>query len=126
VLNRNSVSRLQLVKAGLLAAALLVSGSINADNQNAAPLQLAAVSPGFNVEATFAATCAACHNAGVANAPKMNDAAAWNTRMEKGMDAVMVNVTNGLNAMPAKGLCFNCTDDDLKAVVEFMYAKSQE
>lgn len=126
MLNRNSVSRFQLVKVGMLAAALLVTGSIYADNQNAAPLQLAAVSEGFNAETTFAATCAACHNAGVANAPKMDDAAAWNARMEKGMDAVMAIVSTGLNAMPAKGLCFNCTDDDLKAVVEFMYAKSQE
>ncbi|MEX2132098.1 MAG: c-type cytochrome [Pseudohongiellaceae bacterium] len=126
MLNRNAVSRFQLVKACMLVTGLLATGSIYADSQSAAPLQLAAVSDGFNVETTFAATCAACHNAGVANAPKPDDAAAWNTRMEKGIDAVMVNVINGLNSMPAKGLCFNCTDDDLKAVVEFMYAKSQE
>lgn len=125
MLNRNFFSLSRLAQRGMLVATLLVSGSVFAGNESQ-PLLLAAVSEGFNAEATFNATCAACHNAGVANAPKSDDAAAWNTRMEKGMDAVMANVINGINAMPAKGLCFNCTDDDLKAVVEFMYAKSQQ
>lgn len=123
MLTRKNVFSSQLAKACLLAGAVLVGGNLSADNE---PLLLAAVTEGFNPETAYNATCGACHNAGVANAPKPDDAAAWNTRMEKGMDAVMANVINGLNAMPAKGLCFNCTDDDLKAVVEFMYAKSQE
>ena len=45
--------------------------------------------------------------------------------MDKGMEAVMANVINGVNAMPAKGLCFNCTDDDLQAIVQYMYDSSQ-
>lgn len=118
------VSRYSLVKQGLFAVALLFAGSVYADNSNSRTV-LAAVTEGFNPETAFNATCAACHNAGVANAPKMSDPEAWKARMEKGIDAVMKNVLNGLNSMPAKGLCFTCTDDDLKAVVEFMYAKAQ-
>ena len=27
---------------------------------------------------------------------------------------------NGLNAMPPKGMCFDCTDDEYKALIEYM------
>jgi len=40
--------------------------------------------------------------------------------MAKGMDAVMVNVMNGINAMPAKGLCMTCSEDDLLSLVNYM------
>jgi cytochrome c5 len=36
------------------------------------------------------------------------------------MDVVMANVINGLNAMPARGLCVSCSDDDLKSLVDYM------
>ena len=74
----------------------------------------------FDAAATYQMSCFACHASGAAGAPKIGDAAAWSARMEKGMDAVMTNVTNGLNAMPAKGLCMNCSDDDLRALVDYM------
>jgi len=37
---------------------------------------------------------------------------------------VVANSINGVNTMPAKGLCFDCTDDDLRALVEYMIAAS--
>lgn len=96
----------------------------------AAPMAAAAAAPmaevaasGFDAEATYMASCNACHAAGVANAPKLGDKAAWDARMEKGMDAIMVNVMNGINAMPAKGLCMTCSADDLQEIVNYMVAK---
>ncbi len=50
----------------------------------------------------------------------MGDADAWTERMAKGMDAVMENVISGVNAMPPKGLCMTCSDDDLRALVDYM------
>ena len=41
------------------------------------------------------------------------------------MDAVMANVTNGVNAMPAKGMCFDCNDADLRALVDYMVETSK-
>jgi cytochrome c5 len=96
----------------------------------AAPMAAAAAAPmaevaasRFDAEATYMASCNACHAAGVANAPKLGDKAAWDARMEKGMDAIMVNVMNGINAMPAKGLCMTCSADDLQEIVNYMVAK---
>ena len=74
----------------------------------------------FDVESTYQMSCFACHGTGAAGAPILGDADAWTERMAKGMDAVMVNVMNGINAMPAKGLCMTCSEDDLLALVNYM------
>ena len=65
-------------------------------------------------------SCAVCHATGAANAPKTGDVAAWEPRMAKGMDALVASVTNGMNAMPPKGMCFDCSDEDYKALIEYM------
>ena len=77
----------------------------------------------FDVESTYQMSCFACHGTGAAGAPILGDAEAWAPRMEKGMDAVMLNVVNGVNAMPPKGLCFTCTDDNLAAIVAYMFSQ---
>ncbi|WP_339668989.1 c-type cytochrome [Dasania marina] len=68
----------------------------------------------------YAKTCAICHTSGVANAPKTGVASDWAPRLEKGMDAMVHSVQNGLNAMPPKGMCMSCSADDFKALIEYM------
>ena len=58
----------------------------------------------------YAASCGACHAVGVAGAPATGNAEAWAPRMEKGMEALVASVRNGLNAMPPGGLCNSCSD----------------
>ncbi len=70
-------------------------------------------------------SCAVCHNAGVAGAPKTGDAAAWAPKMEKGMDALVTSVKNGLNAMPPKGMCFDCSDEDYAALITYMSSPAE-
>ena len=105
-------------------AAFLFSGS-TAD-QNPA-IELAQLSEGFNAEQKYMASCFACHSTGAAGAPKVGEGMAeeWEPRLEKGIDTVVANAINGINTMPAKGLCFDCTDDDLKAIVDYMIENSQ-
>jgi len=68
----------------------------------------------------YKSACFACHDAGVAGAPKLGDKAAWAPRIAKGNDALYSTLQNGLNAMPPKGTCMNCSDDELKAVLDYM------
>jgi cytochrome c5 len=82
--------------------------------------QVAVVDSGFDAAAKYQQSCFACHGTGAAGAPKLDDKVAWDNIMAKGMDAVMVNVMNGINVMPAKGLCFDCSEDDLMAIVAYM------
>jgi len=113
-------------KAVLLALAASFVATISADNSQQ-QLQLAQLTDGFDVEATYMMSCFACHSTGAAGAPKVGDgnSDAWGPRMEKGMDAVVANAINGLNSMPAKGLCFTCTDEDLAALVVYMVSSSE-
>jgi len=54
-------------------------------------------------EQVYAAVCQACHAAGVANAPKLGDAAAWGPRLKSGFDALMQSVLKGKGAMGPQG-----------------------
>ncbi len=67
-------------------------------------------------------SCAACHATGAAGAPKTGVEADWAPRMEKGMDTLVASATNGLNAMPPKGMCYDCSADDYAALIEYMAA----
>ncbi|MFT4711828.1 MAG: cytochrome c5 [Candidatus Azotimanducaceae bacterium] len=74
----------------------------------------------------YGKSCSTCHAIGLAGAPKLGDVASWAPRVAKGMDTLYESVFNGLPpGMPVKGLCFTCSDDELKAVVDYMVAESQ-
>lgn len=78
-------------------------------------------SAGGGVEDNYNKSCATCHAAGIAGAPKLGDLAAWEPRLAKGIDTLYNSAISGLPpAMPAKGMCFSCSDDDLKALVDYM------
>jgi cytochrome c5 len=64
--------------------------------------------------------CVACHTSGVLGAPKLHDSADWSPRMEKGFDTVWQNAINGIKAMPPMGTCGDCSNDDIKAAIEYM------
>lgn len=64
--------------------------------------------------------CASCHATGAAGAPKMGDAAAWAPRIAKTDEVLYGNAINGFNGMPAKGLCFDCSDAEISAAVDYM------
>lgn len=71
-------------------------------------------------EAVFAKTCAMCHNGQLPNAPKKGDAIAWKPRLDRGQDILLKNVVNGLSVMPPRGLCSDCSDEDLAATIRWM------
>jgi len=115
----------KVIKAGLAVVVLAFSGTIAADDNQAEPLLLAQLTDGFDPQQAYMQSCFACHNSGAGGAPNPNNPDDWTDRLEKGMDAIMNNVINGVNAMPAKGLCFNCTNEDLQAIVDYMIATAQ-
>jgi len=73
----------------------------------------------------YASTCHMCHDAGVGGAPKMGDKAAWKPRIAEGLDTLHTHAIAGYNAMPPKGTCASCSDDDIKATVDYMVSKSK-
>jgi cytochrome c5 len=71
-------------------------------------------------KAVYDKTCALCHAAGVANAPKFGDKAAWAPRAATGTDALLASVKTGKGAMPPKAGNADLKDDDIKAAIDFM------
>ena len=67
-------------------------------------------------------SCISCHASGAAGAPRVHDLQAWQPRLAKGMTVLLENSKNGIGAMPPKGMCSNCSDADLIALIEFMSA----
>ena len=65
--------------------------------------------------------CQVCHQVGVAGAPKFRLAADWKKRLaEKKLEGITMSAIKGLNAMPPKGTCMQCSKEDIKAAVEYM------
>lgn len=66
--------------------------------------------------------CSACHATGVLDAPKIGDTAAWKKRADEqgGLDGILARAISGINAMPPKGTCADCTDDELREAIQKM------
>ena len=66
--------------------------------------------------------CSACHTAGILGAPKIGETAAWKERADKegGIDGLLATAIKGLNAMPPKGTCADCSDEELLGAIQKM------
>jgi cytochrome c5 len=51
----------------------------------------------------YDAVCAACHGAGLLNAPKFGDKALWAKPLAQGYETLVEHAIKGIRAMPAKG-----------------------
>ena len=80
-----------------------------------------AVADGPTGEETYNKLCLSCHATGLSGAPKLGDAEDWAPRKAKGLDALVASTIAGVPpAMPARGLCFDCTDEQLRDTVAWM------
>ncbi len=76
-------------------------------------------------EEVYNASCAMCHGAGVGGAPKYGDKAAWQARIAQGAATLHSNAISGIRAMPPKGTCAACSEDEVKAAVDYIVAHSK-
>ena len=74
----------------------------------------------------YEGACKACHEAGLAGAPKTGDAAAWGPRVAKGKamlyDHAIKGFTGQTGVMPAKGGRTDLSDDLIKQAVDHLTA----
>lgn len=91
--------------------------------------QAGAAKGGDKGEATYTATCATCHTAGIAGAPKLGDKAAWKDRIAKGEATLATHAIKGFQGkagfMPPKGGNAALKDEDVTAAVKYMMEKSK-
>jgi cytochrome c5 len=111
------------------------AGAVATPPPAAAPPAPASPTPAAGAPAAVASTaagktvydhvCIACHQAGVAGAPKFGDKAAWAPRIASGMDTLYASVLKGKGAMPPKGGQMAAPDADIKAAVDYMVSASK-
>ncbi len=71
----------------------------------------------------YARSCANCHGIAGVNAPLTGHVADWDVRLaERGRDGLLQSTKVGYRAMPARGLCGGCFDDEFLALIDFMMA----
>jgi cytochrome c5 len=71
-------------------------------------------------KADYDAACMACHATGAAGAPIVGNKDAWAARVEQGKDTLYNHAINGFNAMPPKGGAAHLSDEQIKAIVDYM------
>jgi len=76
-------------------------------------------------KAVYDKVCTVCHAAGVANAPKFGDKAAWAPRASTGKDALLASVLNGKGAMPPKAGAGDLQEDDIKAAIDYLLSAAK-
>ena len=89
----------------------------------------AAPPPTRNGQQIYQTTCVACHDAGIAGAPKLGDKSQWAKHIAKGVDALYASAVNGVQgsagAMPPKGGNPALSNAEVRAAVDYMVARSK-
>ena len=76
-------------------------------------------------ETIYNTICKACHETGVAGAPRTGDKAAWAPRLATGMATLLKSASSGKNAMPPRGGATDLSDEELKAAVTYLTGKAK-
>ncbi|MBZ1393787.1 c-type cytochrome [Psychrobacter pacificensis] len=69
----------------------------------------------------YESNCKVCHTAGLLNAPKYGDTAAWATRLTKDKETLYMHSAKGFNKMPAQAVN-GVSEAQVKAAVDYMLA----
>lgn len=94
-----------------------------------APAPVAAAPVNAAGESIYKKTCALCHAANVAGAPKPGDKADWEPRIAQGDEILYKHAIEGFTGakgmMPPRGGGASLTDDEVKAAVDYMVTMSK-
>jgi cytochrome c5 len=70
--------------------------------------------------AIYQRSCKNCHETDATGAPLTGDKEHWNTILEQGMNIVLDHAMNGYQGMPAFGQCFDCSPEQIEALIIYM------
>ncbi len=107
------------------AATVAVAAAPAAQAPAAAAAPQVAAAAGNAGEALYKQSCAVCHAAGIAGAPRAGDKAAWAPRIAQGVPVLTASVIKGKNAMPPRGGAATASDADIRAAVEYMVSQAK-
>jgi cytochrome c5 len=100
-------------------------GTLCKAGESCAAAPVAVSSGPRSAKEVYDASCTTCHGLGVAGAPKLGDVADWTNRLGQGIETLYTHAIKGINAMPAMGLCTTCSEDEIRATVDYMLENSK-
>lgn len=82
---------------------------------------------GADGKAIYEGVCVGCHGTGAGGSPLLGNKEVWAPRIARGLDALFESAKAGVpgTAMLPRGSCVDCSDDQLKAAIDYMVSQSQ-
>ena len=85
----------------------------------------AAAATGLNGRQIYDQFCFACHATGVGEAPLFGNLEQWQPRIDQGMEQMLAVSLTGRGLMPPMGTCITCSDDEMRAAIQYMVDSAQ-
>lgn len=82
--------------------------------------------PGEKIYQKLCANCHALKPLIPLGAPRIGVVDDWKPRMTRNVQAMFEKIDVGFNAMPARGGCFECSDQELKEAIAYMLPKNDK
>jgi cytochrome c5 len=79
---------------------------------------------GMKIVRHFCSSCHATKPMIELGAPKIKNQNDWASRIKKGIGVLLSHTEEGFNAMPARGGCFECSDEQLRLAILAMLAET--
>lgn len=72
-------------------------------------------------EQIYQSVCSVCHDTGAGGAAKLTEKEKWVAkRVARTVEEIYRSAIDGRNAMPPRGNCLDCSDEDIKRTVDYM------
>ena len=79
-----------------------------------------AAAAGRTGQQVYESVCKACHGTGLSGAPKFGDKAWVQLEKKEGLKELVKDAIKGERAMPPRGGCADCTDEEVGAAVKYL------
>ena len=74
---------------------------------------------------TYKLVCSGCHEAGIDDAPRLDDKAAWKHRINQGTDTLYDSTIEGKCKFFVQDLRKDLSDEAIKAAVDYMVSRAK-
>ncbi|MZR62807.1 cytochrome c5 family protein [Alcanivorax sp. DP30] len=105
------------------AAALILTACSDSESTNSAPTATADQAERRSGVLLYRQYCVNCHGSGAAGAPQVgkHNRLYWSHEVEEeGFETLVQEAIHGINAMPPRGNCYDCSDQEIRNAVIYM------
>ena len=126
LVEKRSISKFITIEERLKPFGQITMANINIDEKSIIDeeIELDNIVASYSGDEVYSMACSACHNAGVAGSPKIDDAQNWEPRIQQGLDILRKHAIEGYTGkagyMPPKGGRLDLSDQDIYNAIDYM------